>query len=214
MITTARKMFFMHKGISRGAWQYFKPNAHLGIELKSKTLGIYGLGRIGMKMAERCKGAYNMDIIYHNRNRNSKAEKELAAQYVSFQELLQGSDVLSVHCALTKETRRIFNTSAFEQMKSTAIFINTSRGAVHHEQDLHEALQNGQIWGAGLDVTDPEPMLPDNPLLEMENVSILPHIGSATIEARHKMSEMVVSNIIAFFNGDKIPYLVNPEVFH
>lgn len=212
LLATSRKMFFMHKSIIKGDWGYFKPNAHLGIELNNKTLGIYGLGRIGMEMAKRCKGAYDMDIIYHNRTRNLEAEKLFDAQYVSFEELLSKSDVISVHTALTEETKGIFNKVAFNQMKASAIFINTARGGIHNEDDLIVALRDGTIWGAGLDVTNPEPMLSDNPLLEMENVCVLPHIGSATIEARNEMARMAATNIIEFYTNNNVPYLVNPGV--
>ena len=110
-------------------------------------------------MAKRCKGAYEMNIIYYNRNQNMEAEKLLGAKYVSFDELLAQSDVLSVHSVLSEATKGIFNKAAFDKMKPTSIFINTSRGGVHNEEDLIQALNTGRIWGAGLDVTNPEPML-------------------------------------------------------
>jgi len=212
MIATARKMFYSHKTIITGDWGFFKPTANLGIELKGKTLGIYGLGRIGLEMARRCKGAYQMKVIYHNRRHNQMAEQELNANKVSFGELLARSDVLSVHCSLTDETRGIFNKSVFDQMKQNSIFINTSRGSVHNEKDLIAALDAGQIWGAGLDVTNPEPMKPDNPLLSMANVSILPHIGSATVEARDEMARLAAENIIEFYKHNAVPFIVNAEV--
>jgi glyoxylate reductase len=212
MIAVARKMFFLHKTIINGKWGYFNPTGNLGCELKNKTLGIFGLGRIGVKMAQRCKSAYNMDIIYHNRHRNKTAEKRLNAMYMDFDDLLAQSDVLSVHCALTRETKEIFNQSTFKKMKPSAIFINTARGPVHQEQDLTLAVQAGEIWGAGLDVTNPEPMQPDNPLLFMENVCVLPHVGSGTKEARNQMSVLAAMNIIEFYRHRRIPHIVNPEV--
>lgn len=212
MIAVSRKMFFMHKTIERGEWSFFRPMAHLGIELKNKTLGIFGLGSIGLETAKRCKGAYDMDIIYCNRNRNDTAERLLGARRVGFEGLLKQSDVISVHSVLSSETRGIFDRAAFEQMKPTAIFINTSRGAVHVEADLIQALENGTIWGAGLDVTNPEPMHRDNPLLQMENVCILPHIGSATIEARAEMSRMAGENIVDFYSTGRFRNIVNPQV--
>lgn len=212
MIATARKMFYLHKKIINGKWDYFRPTGDLGIELKNKTLGIFGMGRIGIEMARRCKGAYNMHVLYHDLHRNNTAEKELNARYVDFNNLLAQSDILSVHCQLSNQTRGIFNHEAFSKMKPTSVFINTSRGTVHNEEDLIEALKTGEIWGAGLDVTNPEPMHPDNPLLKMENVSILPHIGSATEEARNAMSIIAAQNIIAYFKNKKVSHLVNPEV--
>ncbi len=212
MIATSRKMFYLYKKIINGEWSYFRPKANLGMELKNKTLGIYGLGRIGMKMAERCKGAYNMKILYHNRTRNLRAEQELQAAYVDFNSLLTQSDVISIHCSLSAETKGVFNKAAFSQMKPSSIFINTSRGLVHNELDLIEALKAGIIWGAGLDVTNPEPMQPDNQLLQMENVAILPHIGSATNEARAEMARLAADNIIEFYKNNWIPHIVNPEI--
>jgi len=153
-----------------------------------------------------------MNIIYCNRNVNAEAEKLFDAKRVSFDELLRQSDVISVHSVLSKETKEIFNKDAFSKMKSTSIFINTARGGVHNEQDLIQALTKGIIWGAGLDVTNPEPMKLDNPLLQMENVCILPHIGSATIEARNEMSRMAAENIISYYKNNTVPNIVNPEV--
>jgi glyoxylate reductase len=213
MIAVARKMFFMHKTISRGQWGSFNPTGHLGIELKNRTLGIFGLGRIGLKMAERCKNAYNMKIIYHNRTPNRQAEKLTGACHVSFDELLARSDILSVHCSLTPETRHVFNKTAFRKMKNSAIFINTARGPVHNEKDLIQAIKTTEILGAGLDVTDPEPMSPDNELLKMENACVLPHIGSATIDARNQMSIIAAENIISFYENGRPLHIVNPEVF-
>lgn len=210
MINVSRKMFYMHKSISRGEWKYFHPKAHLGIELKNKTLGIYGLGRIGKEMARRCSGAYNMEIIYNNRSPDRKAEKELGARFVSFDDLVEKSDVLSVHTSLNNETKGRFDMNVFRRMKSTAIFINTARGLIHNEQDLIHSLKNGVIWGAGLDVTNPEPMDQGNPLLEMENAAVLPHIGSATEETRNKMSELAAGNIIEYYRGRKVLNIVNP----
>ena len=211
MIAVARKFFYMHKGILKGEWTYFKPNSNLGIELNNKTLGIFGLGRIGLAMARRCKGAYNMNIIYCNRNANAEAERSFDAKRVSFDELLSQSDVISVHSVLSGETKEIFNQSAFSKMKPSSIFINTARGGVHNEKDLLDALNNRTILGAGLDVTNPEPMSADNPLLSMENVCILPHIGSATVEARNEMSRLAAENIIQFYKNNFIPHLVNPD---
>lgn len=213
LIATSRKMFYLSRTILKGNWDYFRPKEHLGIELKNKTLGIFGLGRIGVEMAKRCKGAYGMDIIYRNRTPNKHAEELLGAKAVSFDYLIQHSDVLSVHCSLNEETKGLFDEEVFKKMKKTAIFVNTSRGLVHNEMDLYEALKNGDIWGAALDVTNPEPMKPDNPLLSLENVAVLPHIGSATVETRDKMSRLAAQNIIEFYKGNKIPGIVNPEVF-
>lgn len=208
MLTASRKLCFLHKSIISDNWEHFVPKSNLGLELKNKILGVFGLGRIGFEMAKRCKGAYDMEIIYCNRNQNEEADDKLEARKVTFDELLEKSDVLSVHCALNDETRGLFNSSAFMKMKDTSIFVNTSRGPVHNEQHLIEALEQGMIWGAGLDVTNPEPMKADNPLLSMENVAITPHIGSATIVARDEMSRRAAENIIEFFKNGRVPYRV------
>lgn len=213
MLATSRKAFYMHKSITKGQWDFFDPTANLGIELRGKTLGVFGLGKIGLEMAKCCIGAFGMQVIYHNRNRNEAAEKELNASWVSFDELLEQSDVLTVHTALTPETEGKFDWSAFNKMKPRSIFINTARGAIHNEQDLLRALVEKKIWGAGLDVTNPEPMRPDHPLLNMANVSVLPHIGSATEETRAAMSVLSARNIIAGLKGERIPFVVNPEVY-
>ncbi|RAV28823.1 2-hydroxyacid dehydrogenase [Sinomicrobium soli] len=205
MLATSRKAFFRAGEVQRGEWKKFGFLHELGIEISGKTLGIFGLGRIGIEMARMSRAAFGMDIIYHNRSRNLQGEKELRAVYVSFEELLERSDVLSVHTNLTPETRYMFNRNSFARMKPTAIFINTARGKVHREPDLIRALKDGLIWGAGLDVTDPEPMQPDNPLLQMPNVCVLPHIGSATIETRTAMAQMAADNLLAVYRGEKMP---------
>lgn len=194
-------------------FKYFNPIANLGQELYGKTLGVFGLGRIGYEMAIKCQAAYQMPIIYHNRNRNEELEEKLGAKYVSFEELLAQSDVLSIHANYAPEYRGVFNKEVFEQMKSNAIIVNTARGGFINEQDLDEALSSGKVWGAGLDVTDPEPMLPDNPLLKQERVCVLPHIGSATMEARGGMARIAAENIVAFVEGEKLKTCLNPEVY-
>ncbi|UBM58139.1 D-glycerate dehydrogenase [Marinilongibacter aquaticus] len=212
MIATARNFFQMHKRLIKGQVGGFKPTADLGQELYGKTLGIFGLGAIGYEMAIKCKMAYGMKIIYVSRSKKEKAEKELGAVRVDFDRLLSESDVISVHSDLNESTFKVFNAEAFGKMKPTSIFINTSRGKVHDEEALAEALQSGKIWGAGLDVTDPEPMHADNPLLDAENVCVLPHIGSATVEARDEMSRLAAENIVRFFNSGEMTYCVNPSV--
>lgn len=213
MLATSRKAFYQHKKIAKGEWGFFEPTADLGIELNGATLGVFGLGNIGIEMARKCMGAYGMKVIYHNRNRNWEAEQKLNAHYVSFEELLAQSDVLSVHTALTPETKGKFDQTAFQQMKDTAIFVNTARGGIHNEQDLIDALKDGVIWGAGLDVTNPEPMDAHNELLDLPNVCVLPHIGSATVQTRDAMAQLAAKNILAGLAGKELPNIINPEVY-
>jgi len=208
MLAVSRKAFFLNQKIRNGEWQNYEPTPELGIELNGKTLGVFGMGKIGLEMAKKCIGAYQMPVIYHNRSRNAEAEKEIGAQYVSFEALLAQSDVISVHTALTPETQNKFTLEVFKQMKPKSIFINTARGGIHNEADLQRALEDHIIWGAGLDVTNPEPMKADNPLLKMESVAVLPHIGSATEETRSAMANRVAENIIAGLKGEKLPFAV------
>lgn len=213
MIAVSRKAFYRANEVREGKWKDFEFMQDLGIELNGKTLGIYGLGRIGFDLAKKAQAAYNMNIIYHNRSRNSDAEEALGAKYVSFDDLLTQSDVLSLHTNLSPETQYRFNKDSFKSMKNSAILINTARGKVIQEQDLLEALLAGEIWGAGLDVTDPEPMSPENALLGLSNVCVLPHIGSATIETRTQMAIMAANNLIAAKNGVKMMQIVNEDVY-
>ncbi|WP_106915435.1 2-hydroxyacid dehydrogenase [Chryseobacterium aurantiacum] len=213
MQSVARRASYNFQKVKDGNWNTFDPLHALGQELYGKTLGIFGLGRIGFEMAEKAQKAFDMKIIYHNRNHNVQAEKELGATYVSFDELIENSDVLSIHANFIPEHANLFNYSVFQKMKPNSIFINTARGGFHHQQDLYKALVEKKIWGAGLDVTNPEPMSADDPILELSSVCVLPHIGSATIEARNGMARLAAENLIAFLNGEKMPHCANPEVY-
>lgn len=185
----------------------------LGQELYGKTLGIFGLGRIGYEMAKKCHYAFDMNIIYHNRSRNEHVEKNLNARYVSFETLISNADVLSIHANYTDQQKGRFDINIFRRMKPNAIFINTARGGFQNETDLYQAISTGKIWGAGLDVTHPEPMQPDSPLLRLPTVCVLPHIGSATIEARNGMARIAAENIVAFAKGEHMPQIVNREAY-
>ena len=213
MQSVARRSSYNFQKVKDSNWGDFDPLHALGQELYGKTLGIFGLGRIGFEMAEKCRKAFDMNVIYHNRSHNIEAEKELGAKYVSFGELVAMSDVLSIHANFVEEQADLFSESVFAKMKENAIFINTARGGFHNQKDLYNALVENKIWGAGLDVTNPEPIVSDDPILELSNVCILPHIGSATIEARSGMAKVAAENIIAFSNGQKMPHCVNPEVY-
>lgn len=214
MQTVARKAFYKSRLIEKGEWKDFEFIDGLGVELDGKTLGIYGLGRIGLELARKAKVSFNMNIIYHNRHRSPSAENLVEARYVDFETLLAESDVLSVHTNLSPETIYRFNRDSFKKMKRSSIFINTARGKIHVEKDLYDAIKQGEIWGAGLDVTDPEPMEAENPLLQLPTVCVLPHIGSATIETRTKMSFIAANNIVAASNGVTMPQVINKEVYN
>lgn len=196
MQMVARKAQFHHHRILRGEWNFFDPMANLGIDLYGKTLGIFGLGNIGMEMARLCQQAFGMFVIYHNRSVNPEARELYGAQYVSFDELLTSADILSVHASLNDDNRGIFDQKAFAKMKENAIFINTARGGLHDEKALFQALEDRTIWGAGLDVTNPEPMSSNNPMLKLDNIAITPHIGTTTIQTREAMSRLIAENVI------------------
>jgi len=213
MQSVARRASYNFEKVKSGNWGDFDPLHALGQELYGKTLGIFGLGRIGFEMAKKSKTAFDMNIIYHNRHQNEEAENELGAKYVSFEELISQSDVLSIHANFKPEQKELFNASVFEKMKENAIFINTARGGFHQQKDLYDALAEHKIWGAGLDVTNPEPIYKDDPILELSNVCVLPHIGSATVEARNGMAKIAAENLIAFSKGEMMPACVNPEIY-
>ena len=193
---------------TRTGWH---PHMMLGVELKGKTLGVVGLGRIGSRVAEIGK-AFGMKIIYYDVKRNVDLEKALGAEYRDLDTLLQEADVVSIHVPLTKETHHMINEERLKKMKKTAILVNTARGAIIDTNALVKALSEGWIAGAGLDVFEQEPLPPNHPLTSFKNVVLVPHIGSATYEARHAMAELVAENLIAFYEGREPPTLVNREV--
>ena len=201
---------YLREGKFEG-WELFQP--HLGLDVWGKTLGIVGMGRIGEAVARRAKG-FNMNVLYHNRSRlEPDVEQELGARYVSFDELLEESDFISVHVPLTDETQHLFNKDAFEKMKETAVLINTARGPVVDEAALAEALEAGKIRGAALDVFEREPEV-HPALLELEeHLVLVPHIGSATHETRRRMSTLAAENMAAALTGSRPPSLVNRDVW-
>ncbi len=213
LLAVARKIVDSNHDIRAGRWHDWHPTGYLGMDLKGKTLGIMGMGRIGMAMAKRCFGAYDMEIIYTANTAKPAAEQAFGARQVDFATLLHHSDIVSVHSSLSPQTTGLFDRAAFAQMKNTAIFINTARGAIHQEADLAEAIQQGRIWGAGLDVTNPEPMSPTSALLALPNVVVTPHIGSATTWTRNEMSLIAAQNIVRAFRREPLVGFVNPQVY-
>lgn len=199
----ARKAIFHHKRILNAAWKFFDPLANLGTDITGKTLGIFGMGNIGAELARMCVNAFDMEIIYHNRSVNKNVDKNLGARWVSFDELLVSSDIISVNASLNDDNYGIFNYDVFSAMKPSSLFINTARGGLHNEGDLIRALSEHKIGGAGLDVTHPEPMDAQNPLLSLENVVVTPHIGTSTLQTRQAMADLIARNVIAVFHGEK-----------
>ena len=195
--------------IRKGKWkQIYGAHDYVGFDLQGKTLGIMGLGRIGKTLAKRAK-AFDMKIIYHNRNRISRnEERKLGVKYVAFDKLITQSDVISIHVPHTKETNQIFNMKILKKMKKTAFLINTSRGKVVNEKDLVTALKQKIIAGAGIDVFETEPIEKNHPFMKLENLVMSPHVGSSTKETRIQMAELTVKNLIHGMNGEKPIYSV------
>jgi len=183
----------------------------MGRDLHHATLGIVGMGRIGEAVADRAR-AFQMQVLYHDTVRREELERRHGYRFVTLDALLAASDFISLHTALTPETRGMIGASALAKMKPTAYLINTSRGPVVDEGALIAALQAGRLAGAGLDVFEHEPVDPENPLLKMENVVALPHIGSATEATRQAMVDLAVDNLLAVLQGKPPLTPVNPEV--
>ncbi|MCG1026977.1 D-glycerate dehydrogenase [Virgibacillus halodenitrificans] len=194
MMATARRLNEAAEYIKDGQWKNWAPFLLAGTDVHNKTLGIVGMGRIGEAIGRRAKG-FGMTVLYHNRKRKREAERELQASYVQMDELLSQSDFVISVVPFTKETNNLFNKEAFEKMKESAVFVNISRGAVVDENALYCALKAGEIKAAGLDVFEQEPISSNHPLLELENVICLPHIGSATVQTRTAMIELCLKNI-------------------
>lgn len=190
--------------VRTGQWQTWDPNGFLGGDLKGKTLGIVGMGRIGMETARRLSAGWKMDVIYTSRTDKPEADQQLGAHRVTMDELLAQSDFVSIHTDLNPTTENLFASSAFAKMKSSAVLVNTSRGGLVDQDALVDALRDGQIQAAGLDVTTPEPLSMDHPLVELPNCTIVPHIGSATQQARHDMAEIAAANVVAGAHGEPL----------
>lgn len=213
LMAVARRIVEADKYVRSGQWKVsWHPSMLLGKDVYGATIGIIGAGRIGMAVARRAKG-FNMKILYYDVVPMSpETEKEIGAKRVDLETLLRESDFVSIHVPLTKETYHMINEERLKLMKKTAYIINNARGPVIDEKALYKALKEGWIAGAGLDVFEQEPTPSDNPLLKLENVVVTPHIGSASLETRSKMAEMVAENLVAFFQGKVPPNLVNPKV--
>jgi len=194
-----------------GKYQGWAPMLLLGTDLKGKTLGILGAGRIGQRTAQIASRGFEMEIIYYDVQRNEQLESECRAQFKeSVEEVLREADVVSVHVPLLDSTRHLINAERLKMMKPESYIVNTSRGPVIDEAALVEALREGTICGAALDVYEDEPRLAEG-LAELENAVLTPHIASATVETRGKMSEMAAKNVIEFLNGNRPPNVVEPQ---
>jgi glyoxylate reductase len=188
------------------------PLMMLGQDVHHKTIGIVGFGRIGQAVARRAKG-FGMDVIYADAFKlPADVEAETGARRVELEALLEQADFVSIHTNLTEETRHLFDAEAFKRMKPTAVLVNTSRGPVVNESALADALESGEIFGAGLDVFEREPQVEPR-LLALENVVVIPHLGSATVDTRDAMGALAVQNVFAALDGTRPPTLLNPDAF-
>jgi glyoxylate reductase len=211
MMAVARRIPEGERYVHEGKWKTWGPLILLGVDLKGATLGLIGFGRIGKAMARRAAG-FDMNVIYYDPNEKQQ-DPEIKATQVDFETLLRVSDFISLHAPLTPDTRHLINTETFSKMKPNAVLVNTSRGPVVDMDALYKALKEKQIFGAGLDVTEPEPLPMDSPLLTLDNVVIVPHIASASKTTREKMSWMAAQNLVAGLKGEPLPNCVNPEVY-
>jgi glyoxylate reductase len=211
LLAAARRIGEGDRTIRSGGWKHWGPQFMLGRDVSGATLGMIGMGRIGQAVCRRAK-SFGMNLLYFARHRNEIAEGEYGARYMEMEALLAVSDFVSLHCPLTPSTEGLIGERQLRAMQSSSILINTSRGRVIVEEELVRALQEGWISGAGLDVFEKEPLPPGHPFLGMENVVLCPHLGSATVQTREKMSVMAAESLIAALEGHTPRFLVNPAV--
>ncbi|ENQ3108090.1 D-glycerate dehydrogenase [Bacillus cereus] len=209
MLSASRRVCELDRYVKSGEWNGEIGKEHFGLDVHHQTIGIIGMGRIGEVVAKRAKFGFDMDVLYYNRSRKEKAEQELGATYCELETLLQSADFIVLLTPLTEETYHLIGEKEFDLMKETAIFINASRGKTVNETALIEALQQKKIFAAGIDTFTQEPIEKDNPLLSLQNVVTLPHIGSATLKTRRTMAMTAAKNLVAGLQGHTPPNVVN-----
>ena len=213
LMSAARRISEGDRWLRAGNWKMqYHPMVWLGAEIHGATLGIVGMGQIGVEMAKRARG-FDMRVIYYSRTRKLELESELGMEYFEPSDLLSTADFVTLHIPLTQETRHFIGERELRLMKPTAILINAARGAVVDSRALYTALKEGWISGAALDVTDPEPILPADPLLTLDNLVITPHIGSASIDSRRRTCLLAARNVVAGIQGRRLEACANPEVY-
>jgi len=213
LLAVARRIPEGHNAVLAGAWRTWEPMGYLGPDVHGATLGIIGLGRIGQAVARRARG-FDMRILYHAPRRRPEVEEELGAEWRELDALLAESDFVSLHVPLTEQTRGMIGREQLQRMRRGAVLINTARGPVVQTDALLEALEQGWIWAAGLDVTDPEPLPAEHPLLRHPRVVVTPHIASASFTTRNRMAELAARNLLAVLRGETPPRCLNPEVLN
>jgi glyoxylate reductase len=212
MLAAARRVLESATDAREGRWKTWEPLGWLGQDLAGRTLGVVGMGRIGFAAAKRLHHGWGMKVLYTEQVPRPEADKEFGARRVDLDTLLAESDFISVHVDLNPSTKGMFGAAQFKKMKKTAVFVNTARGPLVDQTALAEALRNGTIFAAGLDVTDPEPLPPDHELYGLPNCTIVPHIASATVQTRNAMARLCAENLLAGVRGEALPNWVNPEV--
>ncbi len=210
LMATARRLPESDRFLRSGKWVTWEPMLLTGQDVYGSTLGIIGMGRIGTAVARRSQG-FGMKVLYYDYRRNEEVERELGAEYCSLDEVLKRSDFVTIHLPLTSETYHLIGARELGLMKPTAVLINTSRGPIVDEQALYQALLEKKIWASGLDVFEEEPVPVDNPLLKLDNVVLLPHIGSASIVTRTRMATTAATNLVAGVTERCPSNLVNPS---
>ncbi|MCZ6891139.1 MAG: D-glycerate dehydrogenase [Chloroflexi bacterium] len=212
ILATARQVVQGDRDVRAGRWKSWHPFAYTGPDIHGATLGIIGLGQIGLEVARRAMG-FEMTVLYYDPVRRPEAEETYGLTFCpDIPSALKEADFVSLHVPLTPDTRHMMGRDYLKLMKPTAILVNTARGAIVDHQALYEALRDGVIAGAGLDVTEPEPIPPDHPLLTLPNVVVTPHVGSASLQTRREMALLAARNILAALNGREMPTCLNPEV--
>lgn len=211
MLSAGRRIFEGDRYVRNGSWKTWEPMLFLGNEMRGSTLGLVGFGRIGKAMARRAVG-FDMQVIYYDPN-EPRRDPDVKASPVDFETLLEESDFISLHTPLTPDTHHLIDAAALAKMKPNAVLINTSRGPVIDMDALYHALKEHRIFGAGLDVTEPEPLPLDHPLFSLDNIVIMPHIASGSKSARDKMSWLAAKNLLAGLEGRHLPNCVNPQVY-
>ncbi|MCY7786312.1 2-hydroxyacid dehydrogenase [Bacillus inaquosorum] len=202
ILSSARRVAELDRFVRAGKWGTVEEEALFGIDVHHQTLGIIGMGRIGEQAARRAKFGFDMDVLYHNRHRKQEIEDSIGVKYAELDTLLEQSDFILLITPLTDETYHMIGEREFKKMKDSAIFVNISRGKTVDEKALIRALQEGWIRGAGLDVYEEEPVAKDNPLLKLDNVTLLPHIGSATAKVRFNMCKQAAENMVSAIQGN------------
>tara|TARA_Y100000590_G_scaffold288165_1_gene324479 strand:+ start:30908 stop:31882 length:975 start_codon:yes stop_codon:yes gene_type:complete len=212
MLAAGRRITESERAVRDGNWRTWHPLHFLGQDLYDATVGIIGMGRIGLEVAKRCLG-FDANILYYDVAQRKDLESDYPLKFVDLDTIFRESDFVSIHTVLDETTHHLINAEALSKMKNNSILVNAARGPIVDHKALYNALSQGEIAGAGLDVTDPEPIPLDDPLLTLDNCVIVPHIASASVKTRYEMSRISATNLLNGIKGEKLLTCVNPEVY-